>query len=126
MKLTTLALILGIATMQGAQPVSRPIAIVNVTVLPMDSDRVLPGQTVLVQRGVIAQVGPRDKVTLPAGALRIDGSGRYLMPGLADLHVHMAGPRAIQEELLKMYVVAGVTTILNMRGTPDHLTLRSD
>ena len=126
MTLKAWVLIFGIGAVLGTPSVSSQIAILNVNVLPMDSDRVLPGQTVLVQNGLIAQVGPRGKVTIPAGALRIDGSGKYLMPGLADMHVHMAGPRALQEELLKMYVVAGVTTILNVRGTPDHLTLRSD
>lgn len=42
------------------------------------------------------------------------------------MHVHMVGPRQFQEELLKLYVVTGVTTILNMRGTPEHLALRAD
>jgi imidazolonepropionase-like amidohydrolase len=101
-------------------------ALVNVNVLPMDRDTVLAGQTVLVRDGLIQQVGATSAVSIPAGARRIEARGRYLMPGLADMHVHMAGPRAIQEELLKMYVVAGVTTILNMRGTTDQLALRSD
>ena len=101
-------------------------AIVNANVLPMDRDTVLSGQTVLVRNGIIQQLGPGARVRVPAGATRIDAAGKFLMPGLADMHVHMVGPRAFQLELLKMYVVAGVTTILNMRGTPEHLALRSD
>lgn len=100
--------------------------VVNVNVLPMDRDAVLVGQTVLIRDGIIQQVGSSSQVRVPAGAMRIEAGGKYLMPGLADMHVHMAGPRAIQLELLKMYAVNGVTTILNMRGTPDHLVLRSD
>ena len=101
-------------------------AIVNVNVLPMDRDTVLAEQTVLVHDGRIQQVGASGRVQIPAGATRIEGGGRYLIPGLADMHVHMAGPRDIQEELLEMYVVAGVTTILNLRGTSQSLELRSD
>ena len=102
------------------------VAFVNANVIPMNRDTVLPGYTVVIRDGIIQQIGTASQVRIPAGSTRIDASGKYLMPGLADMHVHMAGPREIQEELLKMYVVTGVTTILNMRGTPDHLALRSD
>jgi imidazolonepropionase-like amidohydrolase len=102
------------------------VALVNANVLPMDRDTVLAGQTVLIRDGIIQQAGPASRVRIPPGSMRVDAGGKYLMPGLADMHVHMAGPRELQEELLKMYIVAGVTTILNMRGTPDHLVLRSD
>jgi hypothetical protein len=101
-------------------------AFVNANVLPMDRETVLAGQTVLIRDGIIRQIGSSSQVRIPAGATRIDARGKYLMPGLADMHVHMAAPREIQLELLKMYAVTGVTTILNMRGTPDHLTLRED
>lgn len=101
-------------------------AFLNASVLPMDRDTVLTGQTVVIGDGIIQQIGSSSRVRIPAGATRIDARGKYLMPGLADVHVHMVGPRNLQEELLKMYVVEGVTTILNMRGTPDHLVLRED
>ena len=114
----------GVTTL-GAQE-RGTIAVVNADVLPMDRDTVLAGQTVLIRDGIIQQVGPSARVSIPAGTIRIDARDKYLMPGLADMHVHMVGPRALQEELLKMYVVEGVTTILNMRGTPDHLVMRAD
>jgi len=101
-------------------------AIVNANVLPMDRDTVLAKQTVLIRDGLIQRIGSSGRVRIPAGATRIEAGGKYLIPGLADMHVHMVGPRALQVELLKMYVVNGVTSILNMRGTPDHLALRSD
>jgi hypothetical protein len=102
------------------------LAVVNANVLPMDRDTVLSGQTVLIRDGIIRQVGSSSRVRIPTGATRIDAGGKYVMPGLADMHVHMTVPRQFQLELLKMYAVNGVTTILNMRGTPDHLELRSD
>jgi hypothetical protein len=114
---------LQIGTAEGQQGTT---AFVNVTVLPMDSDRVLAGHTVLVQGDRISAVGPSPRVAIPDGARRIDARGRFLIPGLVDLHVHQLGPREIQLALLKMYVVNGVTTILNLRGMPEHLAYRRD
>ena len=91
------------------------VAFVNANVLPMDRDTLLTGQTVLIRAGIIQQVGPSRQVRIPAGATRIEAGGKFLMPGLADLHVHMVGPREVKAELLKMYAVAGVTTIMNLR-----------
>jgi hypothetical protein len=104
---------------------ARRIAFVGVNVLTMDAERVLPDQTVIVSDGVIMTVGPAARVPVPGGARIVAGRGKYLMPGLADLHVHLVGDRATQLALLKAFVANGVTTVLNVRGTPDHLALRS-
>jgi urease alpha subunit len=111
----------------GAQTTpDRPIAFVNVNVVPMDRERILPNHTVIIRDGLIAEIGPAARVNAPAGVTVIDGAGKYLMPGLADMHVHMAGSRDIQLALLKLYVANGVTTILNARGAPEHLALRAE
>lgn len=104
----------------------QPLAFTNVTVLPMDADRVLTGQTVLVEGGMITGIAPANAAKIPGAALRIDGTGKFLMPGLADLHVHLASnPETEQREILKLFVANGVTTVLNLRGTPQILELRS-
>ena len=102
------------------------LAFVNVNVVPMDGERVLGGQTVVVQDGRIAQLGPANKVKVPASAVRIDGRGKYLMPGLTDAHVHLRNyDEADMAALLKLYVARGVTTVLNLSGTPRHLEMRA-
>jgi hypothetical protein len=63
-------------------------AFVDVTVVPMDTERVLTHQTVLVEEGRITALGPSPKVKVPAGAVRIAGRGKYLMPGFTDMHAH--------------------------------------
>lgn len=93
----------------------------HVAVVPMDSDRVLEDQTVLIENGEIAAMGPADEVTVPGDVQRVDGRGRYLMPGLFDLHVHVN-----REEALLMYLANGVTTVLNLRGQPFHLEWREE
>lgn len=103
----------------------RLVAFVNVNVVPMDGERVIAGQTVIVKDGVIAEIGPAAKIKVPASALRVDGGGKYLMPGLADMHVHLTAPREDVLALLQLFIANGVTTILNLRGTPEHLELRA-
>jgi imidazolonepropionase-like amidohydrolase len=92
----------------------------------MDRERTLPGQSVVVERGIIARIGPARTVPIPAGARTIDGTGKFLIPGLADMHVHLASnPENEQRMLLQLFVVNGVTTVLNLRGIPQILDLRS-
>jgi imidazolonepropionase-like amidohydrolase len=64
-------------------------AFVDVGVVPMDRDTVLMDQTVLVVDGRITALGPARKVHVPAGAMRIDSRGKFLLPGLADMHAHL-------------------------------------
>ncbi|HZD52625.1 MAG TPA: amidohydrolase family protein [Woeseiaceae bacterium] len=92
-------------------PVTAPvIAFVGVDVVPMDSEILLIDQTVVVEDGRIATLGLRGDVAIPADAERIDGAGRFLMPGLADMHVHL------HEEDLPVYLANGITTVRNMWG----------
>ncbi|HYO13725.1 MAG TPA: amidohydrolase family protein [Thermoanaerobaculia bacterium] len=99
------------------------VAFVGVQVIPMTGDgTVLRDRTVLVRGDRIAAVGPRDEVEIPAGALRIDGAGRTLMPGLADLHVHLE--YFDDPDLLALFLANGVTTVRNMDGRPHILEWR--
>ena len=102
------------------QAPQRTLAIVNVSVLAADGGRMIPGQTVLVEEGRIVSVGAQ--IPLPPGAQQIDGSGRYLVPGLADMHVHL---RHSPNDLL-LYLANGVTHIAEMSGNAHHLAWRED
>lgn len=101
---------------------SGAVAFVNVNVIPMDAERILTGHTVVVRGGRIVAVGPVDAVDVPEDALRLAYDGTpYLMPGMADMHVHL--DHAV-EDWLPLFIAAGVTTVLNLRGGPEHLVLR--
>jgi imidazolonepropionase-like amidohydrolase len=100
-------------------------AFTNVNVIPMDSERVLRDQTVVVQDGRITAVGASALVAVPAGATRIDGRNRYLLPGLAEMHGHLPGANAaMAEDILFLYVAAGATTVRGMQGHPAQLELK--
>jgi hypothetical protein len=85
-----------------ALPVERPapVAFVNVTVVPMDRERLLPGQTVVIRDGRIAEIGPQASVKVPDDARRIDAAAKYLMPGLVDAHFHLQGNDTDDRQLL--------------------------
>lgn len=94
----------------GGQPAVT--AFVNVNLVPMDAERVLGGSTVIVEGDRIVTIGPTDSVTLPEGAIVIDGAGGYLMPGLADMHFHADG----RPEAFMLAVAHGVTTVRNLNA----------
>lgn len=103
------------------------VAFVNVTVVPMDREGVVAGQTVVVRDGRIAEVGAAARVRVPAGAVTVDGRGSFLMPGLAEMHGHLPNPNAgpeITETVLFLYVANGVTLVRGMQGNTDHLDLK--
>jgi imidazolonepropionase-like amidohydrolase len=97
-----------------------PQAFIDVSVVAMDSPRVLSHQTVLVEHGRIVNVGPSCTVRVPAKANRIKGHNRFLLPGLADMHVHLMEPEAY----FSLFLAWGVTTVRNMAGGPEILQLR--
>lgn len=115
----------------AVSPVQRPdtvVAFLDVTVIPMDWERTIPGQTVVVRGSRIAAMGPSDRVKVPAGAVRVVGLGKFLIPGLGEMHAHIPGgesPDSIIERTLFLYVSGGITTIRGMLGHPRHLDLRA-
>jgi imidazolonepropionase-like amidohydrolase len=112
--LSLLALILGA---QSAAPPT--LAIEHVSVVTMERDVVLADQTVVLRDGLVVALGPAKDAAVPEGATRIDGHDRFLMPGLADMHVHVW-----DENDLFLFVANGVTTVRNMFGDPLQLGWR--
>jgi imidazolonepropionase-like amidohydrolase len=134
-------LLAGSAVTAQVRGAPRPdvVAFVHAAVIPMDTERVLRDQTVVVARGEIVAIGPASRVKVPAGAFRVDASGRYLLPALCDMHVHLVGeawnimmpegqrPAARdlpQDDFLFPYLANGVTTVQALSATPEELELR--
>lgn len=123
----TAALLVGAALAAPAAAQQDVTAFRDVHVIPMDTERVLENHTVIVRNGEIAEIGPASSTDIPAGATLIEGNGRYLMPGLAELHAHIPTPQGGQaavDRTLFLYLAGGVTTIRGMLGHPLHLELR--
>jgi imidazolonepropionase-like amidohydrolase len=104
-------------------------AFVDVNVVPMDSNRVLPHQTVVIRSGRIFAMGRAGEIDAPEGAERIDGRDKYLVPGLADMHFHLfpsdggVDPASV-DDVLALLVANGVTSVRSTIGNASHLELR--
>jgi imidazolonepropionase-like amidohydrolase len=112
---------------QTGAPATGTFAFTRANVVPMDRERVLENHTVVVTNGRITAVGPSSSVRVPQGATVIDARGKYLMPGLAEMHAHVPpanAPPAVTDRVLTLYVVNGITTIRGMLGDASHLALR--
>ena len=108
-----------------AEPVT-VTAFVKVNLVPMTEEAVIPDQTVLVQGTRIAAIGPSSQIKIPDSTITINGSNLYLMPGLADMHIHtdtkwLNGGWPVSP--LHLFLANGVTTIRDFgpKGAPiDH------
>lgn len=122
------AVIPGLAAAQASRgPLSTDdFAITGVSVVPMTAETVIRDATVVVRDGRIAAVGRDARV--PRGIRTIDGRGRYLMPGLADMHVHLLADDEVPDSLaryeLGVMLANGITATRFMMGTPEQLELR--
>lgn len=95
------------------------MAFINVNVVPMTSSTVLERQTLMVSRGAIVAMAPMGEFETPEDIEIIDGRGAYVLPGLADMHVHGID----LPQTLALYLANGVTTIRIMAGQPEYLGL---
>ncbi len=111
----------------------------HVNIIPMDEERVLYDQTVVVRNGRIHQIANAAHITSPTEAVKINATGQYLIPALADMHIHLEGQawnimfppdeQFSEEELdfsqiLFPYIANGVTTVQIMSALPEHIPLR--
>ena len=128
MKKTRLALaavlLLALSLMSCGKQSERITAFTHVNLVPMTGETIIEDQTVLVEGTGIVAIGDTDTARVPEGARVIDGEGAYLMPGLADMHMHT---RLDWEDRdiwpvhpLNLYLANGVTTIKDFapHGSP--------
>src|SRR5579871_6485426 len=76
----------GLLAQQG-----QPLALTGVTVIDATGRPPQPAMTVLISNGRIARMAPANAIKPPPGAVTEDCSGKYLIPGLWDMHVHLSG-----------------------------------
>src|SRR5690554_4687695 len=98
---------------------SSSIVFRNVNVIPMNTETILYDYNLVIKDGKIVKLGKSWKTKVPKNATIIDGKDKYLLPGLADMHVHLW----LEDELI-LYLANGVTTIRDMFGNFSKLSLR--
>jgi len=106
------------------KPRSSVLAIAHVTVVDMTGAPAAPDQTVLIDKEKIIALGPSNSIPIPYGAKEIDGRGKFLIPGLSDMHVHLTGagePTGSRDFFLPLLLANGVTSVRDMGGYLDYL-----
>jgi imidazolonepropionase-like amidohydrolase len=112
-----LLLSLVLATLPGAPPAApdtadpAPLVITHATVIACTGAARQPDRTVVVQGGKITAIEPDDKATPPAGARTLDGTGKFLIPGLWDMHVH-----TVPGNYLDLFLANGVVGVRDMHS----------
>jgi imidazolonepropionase-like amidohydrolase len=124
LRLALFSLLLGAAVQRAAavEPAGPPIAITNVTVIDTTGGPSRPNMTVVVEGDRIVQVGSAGRARIPRGARVVDGAGKFLIPGLWDMHIHtffgdwVPGGR---EVTLPLFIANGVTGVRDMGSDLD-------
>ncbi|HEX7121840.1 MAG TPA: amidohydrolase family protein [Gemmatimonadaceae bacterium] len=116
------------ARAQDALPL-RPVAFHRATVVDVRTGRLIPEQTVIVEGNRITAIATSGTIDIPLGATLVDARGRYLIPGLWDMHVHLfnqIGPRPPNLWHLPLLVANGVTGVRDMWTTPADTSLLAE
>ena len=122
-----LFLTISVTAQEAVDNRQREIVFRSVNIIPMDKERVIENQTVVVKNGIISAVGDASKIKYGKDALVIEAKGKYLIPGLAEMHAHVPPIDDMEpmKEVVLLFALKGVTTIRGMLGHPLHLELRN-
>jgi len=122
--ITWLGFILGVFLLSCRKGQEEYTAFINVNLVPMTQEEIVENQTVLINGSRIIKIGPTDQLKLPQNTKIIPGISHYLMPGLADMHMHTRKDWEDREiwpvHPLNLYLANGVTTIRDFapHGSP--------
>jgi imidazolonepropionase-like amidohydrolase len=112
---------LGQVANQLSAPATEPIALVGATLIDVTGKPATSNSAVIIQDGRIAAAGPRSSIKIPANAKVIDVSGKFLLPGLWDMHAHFYQP-----EFGPTYLAAGITTVRDVGNDIEYGTSLRD
>ena len=108
------SIFLSILLFMGCGEPEKITAFKNTNLVPMTDEKIIENQTVLVKGDRIFKIGPANQVEIPPDAKVIEGQGAYLLPGLADMHAHLAGGWPLHP--LDLYLANGVTAVRDLDG----------
>ncbi|MCP4647922.1 MAG: amidohydrolase family protein, partial [bacterium] len=115
------------------------LVFIHVNILPMDQERILEDYSLVVRDGKIVALGPASSIKYPGNAKVVDASGKFLIPALSDMHVHLEGDawnimyppgegytsdELNYEDILFPYIANGITMVQVMSAFPEHIALR--
>ncbi len=102
-----------------SEPVSSTVAISHVTVIDATGSPSQPDMTVVIEGDRITALGRSDRVSVPGNARIVDASGKFLIPGLWDMHAHIAIYASMKDTRLPLLIANGVTGIRDLGALQD-------
>ena len=99
---------------QSKQNSTRPLVLAHVTVIDATGAAASSDMTVVIAGGHITALGKSEKTKVPKDAAVVDATGKFLIPGLWDMHAHLT-----YKEFLALFVANGVTGVREMGGDPN-------
>ena len=113
-----------------SSPPPPSLAITHVTLIDASGAAPRSDITVFIADGKIAAIGPSSSLSIPRNTRTFDATGKFLIPGLVDIHVHLTGagePTGSRDFILPLLLANGITTVRDMGGNLDSLvTLRHE
>lgn len=100
---------------------SPAVAIIGGILLDVETGKELNDYTIIVEDNRIKEVGPPDQISHPASAEVFDASGKWILPGLIDMHCHLGNEEV--QALMNLYLANGITTIRDVGGNVTQLRL---
>jgi cytosine/adenosine deaminase-related metal-dependent hydrolase len=122
-KIITLLLLLPALLLAGGRtdPKQKALVLTHITIIDITGGAPKPDMTVIITGAHITDLGEAGKVSVPQGGRVIDAGGKFLIPGLWDMHVHWYG-----RDTLTLFTANGVTGIREMLGNSDLLRWRDE
>jgi len=94
----------------------------DVAIIDLESGRVISDSRIWIKDDRIAAINPEK---IPSGIKQVSGQGRWLIPGLSEMHAHIGSDQQYNDRILTLFITHGVTNIRGMLGRSSHLELRS-
>lgn len=105
---------------------SQPLALTHANVIDLTGAKLKPDMTLIIVGNHIAAIGKTGKVRVPKDAQVIDARGKYLIPGLWDMHVHLGNEDFDRDSHLRLFIANGITGIRFMDGDPAYHLWRTE
>lgn len=132
-------LLLCLPALTGPKESENTLVLTHVNILPMTGELILEDYSLLIKNGKIADLAPASAFSIPGEVQVMEGEGRYLIPALSDMHIHLEGQawnimyppgegyeagELNYEDILFNYLAHGITTVQLMSAFPEHVVLR--
>jgi len=105
---------------------AQPLVFIHITVIDTLQGKLHSDSTVVIQGNLITALGKTGRIPIPKDAQVVDATGKFLIPGLWDMHFHTPDDKQSREIFYPLAIINGITGVRNMFGAEDLLKHRAE